>query len=178
MLNGLMSPCVIAPPSLLSAIWFPPKESTRATAFAVLANNVGNALAFVLVPYVVANWGGIRTVFYAQAIASFSLVFALFYFPAHPPSPPSAAACSLALAINPDQHFYDADVFGKYSKKSQGNGYSDELMTLGLHPSFSLLCLIYSWSSVWPCCPNASCSKSPVQGKCWASAPAHSHLCT
>ena len=44
----LTEPLLMVTPSLLSITWFPVAESTRATAVALLANNVGAALAYVI----------------------------------------------------------------------------------------------------------------------------------
>jgi MFS family permease len=46
--NAAVGPPVMASPSLLSAQWFPDHERNRATAAAILANNFGAAIGFVL----------------------------------------------------------------------------------------------------------------------------------
>ena len=46
--NAAVGPPVMASPSLLSAQWFPDDERNRATAVAILANNFGAAIGFVL----------------------------------------------------------------------------------------------------------------------------------
>ena len=54
--NAAVGPPVMASPSLLSAQWFPDDERNRATAVAILANNFGAAIGFVL-----PGWLNVRT---------------------------------------------------------------------------------------------------------------------
>eukprot|EP00668_Euglena_longa_P004672 GGOE01005454.1.p1 GENE.GGOE01005454.1~~GGOE01005454.1.p1 ORF type:complete len:536 (-),score=175.69 GGOE01005454.1:433-2040(-) len=158
-LNGLASPTVVAPPSLLSAMWFPTGESTRATAAAVLANNVGNALAFLVVPYVVHEMGGIPAMFCSLAFFQFLCLCAVSSFPVAPPSPPSAAACTLMITlgqsdrpasypISPVSNGIDppmSSVCGKYAQRKAG--VLNDLRELAGQRSFVWLCVAYAWSS-------------------------------
>eukprot|EP00668_Euglena_longa_P046365 GGOE01062050.1.p1 GENE.GGOE01062050.1~~GGOE01062050.1.p1 ORF type:complete len:538 (+),score=67.89 GGOE01062050.1:162-1775(+) len=87
LINATVGPLVMVTPSLLSAIWFPPSESTRATAAALLANSIGAALAYVAGPGLV-TWGGIPALFLGHAlIATATLVCMLVSFPSQPPTP-------------------------------------------------------------------------------------------
>jgi hypothetical protein len=58
MLSAVSSPVSIGAPSQLSAEWFRPAERTRATAVGVLANNVGNAIVYLVIPLLAATFGG------------------------------------------------------------------------------------------------------------------------
>ena len=52
-LNAACGPLVMAPVSQLSCLWFAPHERTRATTFAIVANNFGASVAFIINPLIV-----------------------------------------------------------------------------------------------------------------------------
>ena len=52
-LNGIAGIVVFSAPSAVSAAWFPPSERTTATGVAIVFNNLGNAVSFVLGPGIV-----------------------------------------------------------------------------------------------------------------------------
>ena len=84
-------PVMITPPRL-SAVWFPPKQRTFATAVTNTSQVIGVALAFIIVPYLTRHYD-IRTMLYVQAeMGLFVALLATIYFPAHPPMPPSYSA--------------------------------------------------------------------------------------
>jgi hypothetical protein len=92
-LNAACGPLVMAPVSQLSCLWFAPHERTRATTFAILANNFGATIGFVISPYIVSSPDDVPRLLYLHlALAFIACVLALLYFPAQPPSAPSAAA--------------------------------------------------------------------------------------
>lgn len=51
--SAIGSPVAIGAPSHLSSVWFPRQERTRATAAAVLSNNIGNGISFAVVPLLI-----------------------------------------------------------------------------------------------------------------------------
>ena len=92
-LNAACGPLVMAPVSQLSCLWFPPHERTRATTIAIFANNFGSAVGFAISPLIVASPSDCpRLLYFHMGLAFVACVMALIYFPAQPPSPPSAAA--------------------------------------------------------------------------------------
>jgi hypothetical protein len=94
-LNGVCGPLVMSTPTLLSQSWFPANERTTATASAVLANNFGSALGFLITPLLVRqnHPGDIPALLYTHAVIGLlGLALVMSYFPNAPPSPPSAAA--------------------------------------------------------------------------------------
>ncbi|UJR21652.1 hypothetical protein I4U23_024729 [Adineta vaga] len=92
-LNAACGPLVMAPVSQLSCLWFAPHERTRATTFAIVANNFGSTVGFVISPFIVSSPDRLPYLLYVHlALAFLACVLALLYFPPQPPSPPSAAA--------------------------------------------------------------------------------------
>ncbi|CAF3487171.1 unnamed protein product [Adineta steineri] len=90
----------MVPVSQLSCLWFAPHERTRATTIAIFANNFGSTVGFVISPYIVSSSDRVPYLLYVHlAFAFVACVLALLYFPAQPPSPPSAAA--ELLIVNP-----------------------------------------------------------------------------
>lgn len=51
--NGLAGPVAMAAPPILSAVWFPPRERTTATAIGALFNSLGVAFSFIMGPLLV-----------------------------------------------------------------------------------------------------------------------------
>ena len=117
-LNGICGVTVMAAPPAISAVWFAPTERTTATSINQVFNNLGNAVSFVLGPYLVPYKGPNTTTatyflergdggnttawsredireriqWYMIGQAAFScalLVLILAYFPAKPLTPPS-----------------------------------------------------------------------------------------
>jgi hypothetical protein len=92
-LNAACGPLVMAPVSQLSCLWFGPHERTRATTVAVFANNLGATVGFLISPYIVSSPDHVPRLLYVHLVLAFlACVLALLYFPAQPPSAPSAAA--------------------------------------------------------------------------------------
>jgi hypothetical protein len=92
-LNAACGPLVMAPVSQLSCLWFAPHERTRATTFAIMANNFGSTVGFVISPFIVSSPDYLPYLLYIHlGLAFLACVLALLYFPPEPPSPPSAAA--------------------------------------------------------------------------------------
>jgi hypothetical protein len=92
-LNAACGPLVMAPVSQLSCLWFAPHERTRATTVAIFANNFGATVGFVISPFLVALPEHVPRLLYVHfGLAFVACVLALLYFPAGPPSAPSAAA--------------------------------------------------------------------------------------
>ena len=89
---GVVDPPVMSTPPRLSSVWFPPKQRTFATAVMVMAQNVGIALGFIIIPYLTRHYD-IHTMLYVSAeMALFVALLATIYFPGQPPSPPSQSA--------------------------------------------------------------------------------------
>jgi MFS family permease len=98
-LNAACAPLAVAPVSLLSCLWFPPHERTRATTVAIIANNnFGQAVGFIISPYIVALPEHVPRLLYIHfGLTAIACLLALLYFPTRPPSAPSAAA---ELSVN------------------------------------------------------------------------------
>jgi len=92
--NAAVGPPVMASPSLLSAQWFPDNERNRATAVAILANNLGAAIGFVLPGWLnVRSPSAVPILLYAEAgLAVATMLLVLAYFPAAPYRQPSRSA--------------------------------------------------------------------------------------
>ncbi|XP_061164418.1 solute carrier family 49 member 4 homolog [Saccostrea echinata] len=118
-LNGLAGPVAMGVPPALSALWFPVKERTTATALATVLNGIGVGVSFSLGPYMVKDRTSdtnstvsntsrtnmtdddrisqerhdIMIYMYVEAAwAAFILLLILIYFPAKPPKPPTLSA--------------------------------------------------------------------------------------
>lgn len=92
-LNAACGPLVMAPVSQLSSFWFAPHERTRATTVAIFSNNLGSTVGFLISPYIVNTPDNVPILLYFHfGLAFVACVLALAYFPAQPPTPPSAAA--------------------------------------------------------------------------------------
>jgi hypothetical protein len=92
-LNAACGPLAMAPVSQLSSMWFAPRERTRATSIAIFANNLGSAVGFAVSPLIVVLPEHIPRLLYCHfGLAFVACVLTLSYFPAQPPSAPSAAA--------------------------------------------------------------------------------------
>ncbi|CAF0785698.1 unnamed protein product [Adineta ricciae] len=103
-LNAACGPLVMAPVSQLSCLWFAPNERTRATTIAIMANNFGSTVGFVISPFIVSSPDRVPYLLYLHlALAFIACVLVLLYFPPQPPSPPSAAAELLVLHPTSEQ---------------------------------------------------------------------------
>ena len=100
-LNAVSGPLVMSTPTVLSQLWFPANQRTTATASAVLANNLGSALGFLITPLLVRqnHPGDIPRLIYTHAVIGLvALALVLLHFPNSPPTPPSAAAARVLLS--------------------------------------------------------------------------------
>eukprot|EP01050_Picozoa_sp_SAG11_P024087 SAG11_NODE_5032_length_1685_cov_1.239596_1_plen_423_part_00 len=92
MLNGTAGPVLIAAPSRLSALWFPPRQRTTVTAVAN-ASFVGAAIGFFLCPAVLNNQPANvpHLLLTTLALATVPLLAVSVFCPDHPAVPPSSA---------------------------------------------------------------------------------------
>ena len=114
--NGISGTTIMAAPPALSAIWFPPEQRTTATCTAQVFNQLGNAMAFLVGPYLVPDRNlttvsnldedglnnspslpnmkkEIQLYMGIEAGIGIALLLAfIIYFPKQPPTPPSASA--------------------------------------------------------------------------------------
>ena len=78
-LSACVSPIAIGSPSHLAACWFPPAHRARATGAGVLANNVGNALGYFVIPALANRFGYLGVIlfefFLAIGVAAACLAF-------------------------------------------------------------------------------------------------------
>jgi FLVCR family MFS transporter len=107
-LNAACGPLVMAPVSQISSLWFAPHERTRATTIAIFANNFGATVGFVISPYIVSLPQHVPNLLYVHfGLAFAACILALIYFPANPPSAPSAAAELLILNPTSSETVHD-----------------------------------------------------------------------
>ena len=86
-------PISMALVSQLSCLWFAPHERTRATTIIIVGGSLGAAIAFLISPHLVSEPSRVPHLLYLHAgQALLACICTLVYFPAEPPSPPSAAA--------------------------------------------------------------------------------------
>jgi len=141
-LNAACGPLVMAPVSQISSVWFAPHERTRATTIAVLSNNFGSAIGFLISPYLVDEPDHVPRLLYLHfGLAFAACVFTLISFPARPPSPPSAAAELLSTnAIGTER---------EHSRRT----FLRDIKTCFTNPAFVLLStaggLIYGMFGAW-----------------------------
>ena len=92
-INAACGPLVMAPVSQLSCLWFGPGERTRATTIAIMANIFGGTVSFLVNPAIVSRPENVPYLLYFHLVLAFLAgILALIYFPAQPPTAPSAAA--------------------------------------------------------------------------------------
>jgi MFS transporter, FLVCR family, disrupted in renal carcinoma protein 2 len=91
-LNGMVGCVALAAPAKLSQLWFPASERASATAVSTLANNLGAAAGFVLLPWQVDTWGWRSTLVQYAVAAALLAIATLAYFPDAPPVPPTRSA--------------------------------------------------------------------------------------
>uniref|UniRef100_A0A8C0MGG5 FLVCR choline and heme transporter 1 n=2 Tax=Canis lupus familiaris TaxID=9615 RepID=A0A8C0MGG5_CANLF len=95
---------ILGLPSRIASVWFGPKEVSTACATAVLGNQLGTAVGFLLPPVLVPNTQNntdllecnISTMFYGtSSIATFLCLLTVIAFKEKPPYPPSQAQAVL-----------------------------------------------------------------------------------
>ncbi|XP_021506727.1 heme transporter FLVCR1 [Meriones unguiculatus] len=94
---------ILGLPSRIASVWFGPKEVSTACATAVLGNQLGTAVGFLLPPVLVPNTQNstdlahnINTMFYGTAfISTFLFFLTVIAFKEKPPFPPSQAQALL-----------------------------------------------------------------------------------
>ncbi|MGH0122294.1 UNVERIFIED_CONTAM: hypothetical protein FKN15_033311 [Acipenser sinensis] len=128
---------ILGLPSRIASVWFGPKEVSTACATAVLGNQLGTAIGFllppVLVPYNKNNidltGSNISIMFYGTAVVStLLLVLAVIVFKEKPPLPPSQAQ-----AVLPE---------------SSPEDYSYKQSIINLFKNFSFLLLLVSYDTI------------------------------
>jgi Na+/melibiose symporter-like transporter len=113
-LNALCAPLVQVPVSQLSCIWFAPNERARATTFALMINNFGAAVGFLISPLIVDIPEHVPHLLYVHlSFAFIACVLTLIYFPSYPPTPPSPAAERLLSYSLSDNSINSLRVFMK-----------------------------------------------------------------
>lgn len=120
-MSALASPVSIGAPSALSATWYDADERTRATAAAVLFNNVGNALSYTLVPTLTTMFGFQYVVYFECVMATCTFVLAFLKFPSVPDT--------IHLHTTPSRPL------------------ATQLKEMATNKSVVLLFLVYCWSS-------------------------------
>lgn len=92
-LIAMTGPICMGLVSQLSCLWFAPHERTRATTFVIVGGSLGAAIAFLISPHLVSDPSRVpRLLYFHAGQALLACICTLVYFPAEPPSPPSAAA--------------------------------------------------------------------------------------
>ncbi|XP_066117493.1 heme transporter FLVCR1 [Saccopteryx bilineata] len=95
---------ILGLPSRIASVWFGPKEVSTACATAVLGNQLGTAVGFLLPPVLVPNTqnntallaSNISTMFYGtSAVATFLFILTIIAFKEKPQYPPSQAQAVL-----------------------------------------------------------------------------------
>ncbi|XP_012589655.1 PREDICTED: feline leukemia virus subgroup C receptor-related protein 1, partial [Condylura cristata] len=103
---------ILGLPSRIASVWFGPKEVSTACATAVLGNQLGTAIGFLLPPVLVPNTQNdtsllahnIRTMFYGTAaVSTLLLILTFIAFKEKPRYPPSQAQA--ALQDSPPEEF-------------------------------------------------------------------------
>jgi len=95
LLNAFAGPVAMAAVSKLSEDWFSIKERTFATSIMAEANNCAGVLIWIMVPLLVNNQDLTSVMnfnYVLVGISGVTVIMGHIYFPAHPPTPPSASA--------------------------------------------------------------------------------------
>ena len=130
-LNAICAPLVQVPVSQLSCVWFGPNERARATTFALMVNNFGAAVGFLISPLIVDVPEHVPHLLYVHlSLAILACILTLIYFPAHPPLPPSPAAERLLSYSISDNN------------TGFVRGFMNELWLCMKSPSFMLLSIV------------------------------------
>lgn len=127
--SAVSSPVAIGAVSQLSAQWFEPHERTRATAAAVLSNNVGNAICYLLVPALTSAIGYDAVTIYELIMAGIACFFAWLVMP--------GARAARQVQTVP----------GHEDESDEAPPILPQLKEMLSHKSAILLLLVYSWSS-------------------------------
>uniref|UniRef100_H3CA01 FLVCR choline and heme transporter 1 n=1 Tax=Tetraodon nigroviridis TaxID=99883 RepID=H3CA01_TETNG len=108
---------ILGLPSRIASVWFGPREVSTACATAVLGNQLGTAIGFLLPPVLVPNTdpeqmsGHIRLMFYGCAAVSTGLfLLAVLVIQDRPPAPPSHAQAVLPDSP-PEDYSYQRSIF-------------------------------------------------------------------
>lgn len=141
--SAVASPVAIGAVSGLSAQWFEPHERTRATAAAVLSNNVGNAVCYLIVPAITTSIGYSGVTAYEVVLAVIACFLAWVVFPGH------RQTRNIRKEIDSLNQSSSA---APTRAGTAGDGDEDmallpQLKGLFSFPSAILLLVVYSWSS-------------------------------
>jgi len=80
-LNGLGGSLVLTPPPQLALAWFPAGERATATSVSLIANSVGSAVGFLLIPFLTNGLSVQRMLQIVSGAQAFGGVMLLVYFP-------------------------------------------------------------------------------------------------
>lgn len=116
---------ILGLPSRIASVWFGPREVSTACATAVLGNQLGTAIGFLLPPVLVPNTPdqdltahNIRIMFYGTAAVSTGLfVLALIVIKDRPPRPPSQAQAVLSDSL-PEDYSYRQSIYNLIKNKA------------------------------------------------------------
>lgn len=117
---------ILGLPSRIASVWFGPREVSTACATAVLGNQLGTAIGFLLPPVLVPNTPedqdltahNIRIMFYGTAAVSTGLfVLALIVIKDRPPRPPSQAQAVLTDSL-PEDYSYRQSIYNLIKNKA------------------------------------------------------------
>ncbi|XP_075386289.1 choline/ethanolamine transporter FLVCR1 [Tenrec ecaudatus] len=108
---------ILGLPSRIASVWFGPKEVSTACATAVLGNQLGTAVGFLLPPVLVPNTKNstdlacsISTMFYGTAaISTLLFILTAIAFKEKPPHPPSQAQAALQRSP-PEDYSYKKSI--------------------------------------------------------------------
>ncbi|XP_070804988.1 choline/ethanolamine transporter FLVCR1 [Pituophis catenifer annectens] len=113
---------ILGLPSRIASVWFGPKEVSTACAVAVLGNQLGTAIGFLLPPVLVPNTyddldlmgHNISIMFYGTAgISTFLFLITAVVFKEKPKYPPSQSQAVL-LDPSPNDHSYKQSIFNLF----------------------------------------------------------------
>ncbi|XP_056437592.1 feline leukemia virus subgroup C receptor-related protein 1 [Gadus chalcogrammus] len=117
---------ILGLPSRIASVWFGPKEVSTACATAVLGNQLGTAIGFLLPPVLVPNTSGdfelmghnIKVMFYGTAIiASVLFILTVIIFKDRPEMPPSYAQAVLP-GSPPEDYSYKQSIINLFQNKA------------------------------------------------------------
>lgn len=117
---------ILGLPSRIASVWFGPREVSTACATAVLGNQLGTAIGFLLPPVLVPNTRddqdltshNIRIMFYGTAAVSTGLfLLALIVIKDRPPRPPSQAQAVLSDSL-PEDYSYRQSIYNLIKNKA------------------------------------------------------------
>lgn len=117
---------ILGLPSRIASVWFGPREVSTACATAVLGNQLGAAIGFLLPPVLVPNTPddqdltahNIRIMFFGTAAVSTALfLLALLVIRDRPPSPPSQAQAVLSYSL-PEDYSYRQSIYNLIKNKA------------------------------------------------------------